>query len=279
MSRLKSGKDVESLLGSEIVIAQQVSYPSPLAEEYANDTAPGLKGQVEESTLKGGAKSVTLKGTVQKGDLKLIPQRAADDENDRPESAPSMEIRGWEYVAMPPTEGSPAVLNAYADEKGKWYRGRHRIPVSIDLDGDHEGDAYGTYPLMWSFPHKLKLADSREKAVEVVGKIMLRNERAELVETQDWYRVKLWDDHIDNLAHNIRADGFIMHFDEKSQTWWKLGQLKYYFNHEEGRGNCYGPDVPATSEWSYPDNLPNTVSPTLYGDYVRKRRDKPEEKI
>lgn len=255
----------------EYVIAQQVEPPSPLAEEYAAD-AP-LQGQVSQAQLKGQAQDITLRGSVQKGDIKLLPQQGTPDEIVI-ESPSSMEIRGWEYVAMPPTQAAQSVLNAYNDQHGKWYRGRHRIPVSIDLNGDHEGDAYDRYPLMWSIPQKLKLADSREKAVEVTGKIMLRNERAELIETPDYYKAKLWDDHIDNLAHNIRADGYIMHFDAKTQSWWKLGSLKYYFNHPDGRGNCYGPDVCVTSEWYCPDNIPNTVSPTLYADYVDKNKDK-----
>lgn len=253
----------------EIVIAQRVESGNGLAEQYSDETKPPLKGEVNQAVLTGQADGLTLKGTVQKGEMRLIPQTGRTDSLKAVEAPGDMSVRGWEYVAMPPTVfPSDSVKNAYENVSSKWFRGRHSIPVSIDLNGDHEGDAYDRYPLMWSIPGKLKLADSLESAVELRGKIMLRNERAELVETKDWYCVKFWDDHVDNLAHNIRADGYIMHFDNKTQSWWQLNQLRYIFNHVEGRGPCYGPFLPATSEWYCPDNIPNTVSPTLYGDFV-----------
>lgn len=244
----------------ERLIAQKVDSPNALCQEYAQDTSQPKKGQIED---------VVLKGKVEKGGQNLIPLRAEMDDSSRTQTPGSMAIRGWEYVAMPPTEfSSESVKKAYSDFSGKWRRGRHSIPVDIDLNGDHEADTYDRYPLMWSIPGKLKLASSRESAVEIKGKIMLRNERAELVETKDYYCVKIWDDHIDNLSHNIRADGYIMHFDNDTQTWWRLSQLKYIFNHTEGRGNCYGQDIPTTSQWLAPDYHWNESPPKLYGDFV-----------
>ncbi len=251
------------------VIAQQVDGPNALSQEYANDTKQPLKGRVEDRKVKGDAEDVLLKGTIQKGEQILIPQEAHSDNFKRVDPPGKMQVRDWEYVAMPPTEfSSDGVKKAYADVGGKWHRGWHRIPVHIDLDGDHETDAYDRYPLMWSIPEKLKLASSREAAVEITGKIMLRNERSELIETKDYYCAKVWDDHIDNLAHNIRADGYIMHFDHATQSWWRLSQLKYIFNHVEGRGTCYGPDLPATSGWDGPDMHINESPPRMYGDPV-----------
>lgn len=262
MSELKSHR-------CDTLIAQQVGSADALAQEYAQESKKPLAGQVSESSLKGQAENVTLKGTIEKGEQKLIPLQGRSDPSEKVESPGEMSIRGWEYVAMPPTEFSmESIRKAYSDLNGKWHRGRHRIPVNIDLDGDHEGDAYDRYPLMWSIPGKMKLADSREAAPEIKGKIMLRNDRAELVETKDYYCVKIWDDHVDNLASNIRADGYIMHFDNKTQSWWRLSHLKYIFNHEDGRGTCYGPDVPCTSEWGAPDNHMNECPPTLYADPV-----------
>jgi len=249
------------------VIAEHVDGPNALAPNALAPNALAMEYADDSKLLQGKTEDALLRGHVEKGAQTLVPQKGQLDHLHRVDPPAKMAVEDLEYVAMPPTEfTSDGVKKAYADVAGKWLRGWHRIPVNIDLDGDHKTDAYDRYPLMWSIPSKLKLASSKENAVEIEGKIMLRNERCELIETKDYYRVKVWDDHIDNLAHNIRADGYIMHFDNETQTWWRLGQLQYIFNHTEGRGTCYGPNLPATSQWYGPDCHINECPPSVFAD-------------
>lgn len=212
-----------------------------LRQQYLRDNAE-LKGRVQTKVrAKSGSndESSDSHKKTPRFDLKVTewdyPSKYVQQEP-KMDTYQKAEVPGnfgpYMHVALPPVNlQSETMPEAYCGkEKAKYNRGLHEINATVDMNGDHfnnDGDVRRFYWLKWSIPVGLKGS--------ITGPICVENDYGEQIPTRDWYSVSVKRD-----EGNVWTEGFVMHYDEKSNQWIRFNKLKFMFDTEESVGPAYG---------------------------------------